>query len=94
MKKTIEVEYVGIEDIQEIMDDAFALMKLGHYVSAEFDSLFGKPVVRVRIMLGGWDKDKEYDYEYKFDVDDDEESVLMMNSCKNTIKNLLAEGDM
>ena len=33
MRKTIEVEYVGIEDVQEIMDDAFAKMKEDNYAN-------------------------------------------------------------
>ena len=30
MIKTVEIEYVGIEDIQEIIDDIYAVIKEGH----------------------------------------------------------------
>ena len=36
MRKTVEIEYVGIEDIQDIMDDVYALMREGHYVNVSF----------------------------------------------------------
>ena len=36
----VEVEYVGIEDLQDIMDDLFALQKLGHYASLEIRNLY------------------------------------------------------
>ena len=32
MIKTVEIEYVGIEDIQEIIDDIYAVIKEGHHV--------------------------------------------------------------
>ena len=30
MRKMVEIEYVGIEDVQEILDDARAVMSVGH----------------------------------------------------------------
>ena len=35
MKKIVEVEYVGIEDIQEIIESAYAVMREGHYVNVQ-----------------------------------------------------------
>ena len=92
MKKIVEVEYVGIEDVQEILDDACALMQFGHYVSVEVGNLCGTPKVEVKVMFDGWQSGKMYDYVYEFHMDEKESSLAMMNSCKNTLKNLLAEG--
>ena len=92
MRKTIEVEYVGIEDVQEIMDDAFALMKEGHYANVEVSNYRNDiALVRVHIMIGGFDSEKEYDYDYSFYTTDKHEDVEEMNACKSVMKNLLVE---
>ena len=93
MKKTVTVEYVGIEDVQDIIDDAYALMKEGHYVSVQIGSVSEMPLVSVGIMLGGFDVDKKRDYDFDFYMSDDEIDVNCMNECKNTLKNLLVEVD-
>lgn len=93
MKKTVEVEYVGIEDIQDIMDDVYALMREGHYVSIEMSNYYkDRERMRISIMLGGWDAIKGYDYEFEFYMSDREEDVSSMNKCKSILNNLLAEG--
>ena len=91
MKKTVEVEYVGIEDIQDIMDDVYALMRDGHYVGFEMLKISDNPRVSIVVMLGGWDSSRNYDYEYEFYVTDKEADVAEMNKCKTTLKNLLIE---
>ena len=91
MKKIIEVEYVGIEDIQEIMDDAYALMREGHYVTMSGSNRVEKLFVRIMIMLDGWNSDGMFDYDYTFYMTDSEEDVKIMNECKNTLNNLLSE---
>lgn len=91
MRKTIEVEYVGIEDIQEIMESAYALMREGHYVSVSFSNRVEKLFVSVMIMLDGWNSDGMFDYDYMFYMTDDEEDVRIMNECKSTLNNLLSE---
>ena len=91
MRKTIEVEYVGIEDIQEIMENAYALMREGHYVTVSVSNRVEKLFVSVMIMLDGWNSDGMFDYDYTFYMTDDEEDVRIMNECKNTLNNLLSE---
>ena len=91
MKKIIEVEYVGIEDIQEIMENAYALMREGHYVTVSVSNRVEKLFVSVMIMLDGWNSDGMFDYDYTFYMTDDEEDVRIMNECKNTLNNLLSE---
>ena len=93
MKKIIEVEYVGIEDVQEILDDTYAVSKhTKHYVSVSMSNgSTNAPLVHVLIMLDGFDKDGLYDYDYLFRINDDEISVTTMKNCKNTLRNLLAE---
>ena len=92
MRKTIEVEYVGIEDVQEIMDDAFAIMKEGHYANVEVSNYRNDiALVRVHIMIGGFDSEREYDYDYSFYTTDKHEDVEEMNACKSVMKNLLVE---
>lgn len=93
MRKTVEVEYVGIEDVQEIIDDAYALMKEGHYVSVSIGNVSEMTIVRVGIILGGFDAEKGRDYNFDFYMSDDEVDVRDMNECKNTLKNLLVEVD-
>ncbi len=92
MKKMVEVEYVGVEDIQEIMDDAFALMKEGHYANVEVSNYrTGEVLVRVRVMIGGFDTEREFDYCYSFFMTETESDVEEMNACKSIMKNLLVE---
>lgn len=88
----MEVEYVGIEDVQEIMDDAFAIMKEGHYANVEVSNYRNDiALVRVHIMIGGFDSEREYDYDYSFYTTDKYEDVEEMNACKSVMKNLLVE---
>lgn len=92
MKKTVEIEYVGIEDVQEILDDAYAVTKEGNYVSVEMASYDdGRAYVRCLIMLDGFDAGKPYDYCYTFVISDEQKHVDEMNRCKSILKNLLVE---
>lgn len=91
MKKTIEVEYVGIEDVQEIMDDAYAATKEGHFVNVSISNCSENVMVSVTIMLGGYEHGKELDYSFTFFITDREPDVKEMNECKNALKNLLVE---
>lgn len=91
MKKTIEIEYVGIEDLQEIMDDSYALMREGNYVSVELDNMFSETRVQVYVKLGGWEIEKDYDYKFVFRMTEKDTDVEEMNRCKAALKNLLVE---
>lgn len=91
MKKTIEVEYVGIEDVQEIMDDAYASIKEGHFVNVSISNCSENVMVSVIIMIGGYESGKETDYTFTFFITDREPDVKEMNECKNALKNLLVE---
>ena len=91
MRKTVEIEYVGIEDIQEITDDLYALMRDGHYASIDMSNVGDTVYVRVLIMLNGLDFDKEYDYQFAFYMTEDVDDLKAMNECKSILKNLLAE---
>ena len=91
MRKTVEIEYVGIEDIQEITDDLCALMRDGHYASIDMSNVGDTVYVRVLIMLNGLDFDKEYDYQFAFYMTEDVDDLKAMNECKSILKNLLAE---
>lgn len=91
MRKMVEIEYVGIEDVQEILDDARAVMSVGHYVNVSIANVRELALVSVGIILGGFDEKKGYDYSYTFYMSDEESEVALMNSCKNTLKNLLVE---
>ena len=91
MRKMVEIEYVGIEDVQEILDDARAVMGVGHYVNVSIGNVGELPLVSVRIILDGFVSDANYDYSYSFYMSDEESEVALMNSCKNTLKNLLVE---
>ena len=93
MRKTVEIEYVGIEDLQDIMDDLYALQQLGHYAKFEMRNLCCETRIEVNIMLNGWDRDAEYDYQFLFIMNDNENEVKCMNMCKSTLKNLLAQED-
>ena len=89
MKKVIEVEYVGIEDVHELIEDVAILIKCGHYASVQLNENCGKPYVNVYIMIGGCDKYKRYDYDYSFRFGDNPNDIKQMNECKSTINNLL-----
>lgn len=89
MIKTVEVEYVGIEDVQELMNDVLALISDGHYASIELQVISGRPCVSVYILLGGFDINREYDHSFSFYMGDDPEDVKAMNECKSTFNNLL-----
>ena len=91
MIKTVEIEYVGIEDIQEITDDIYAVIKEGHYASIDIGSVGDEVYVKVLIMLNGLDFDKEYDYQFEFYMTEDVDDLKAMNECKSILKNLLAE---
>ena len=94
MRKTVEIEYVGIKDLQDIMDDLYALQQLGHYASLEMRNLCCETRIEVNIMLNGWDRNKEkFDYHFIFLMNDKENEVNCMNMCKSTLKNLLAQED-
>ena len=90
MKKTVEIECVGIQDIQEIIEDAAAVMQLGNYVGVKLSNREGICEVLVYIMLGKWDSVRQFDYIYIFLATDSPYDVAEMNRCKNTLKNLLA----
>ena len=94
MKKVIEVENVGIEDIHELIEDVNVLIKCGHYASIQFNENCGKPYVHVYIMIGGFDEEKSYDYDYSFRFGDNPNDIKQMNECKGTINNLLTEEEV
>ena len=54
MRKMVEIEYVGIEDVQEILDDARAVMSVGHYVNVSIGNVGELPLVTVNIILDGF----------------------------------------
>lgn len=90
MKKTVEVEYVGIEDVQEIMDDAYAISLAGNFVSTTMSNGGGgKPLVSISIMLGGWERDKDCDYNFSFFISDNERDVAEMKSCRKALWDLI-----
>ena len=90
MKKTVEIEYVGIEDVQDIMDDAYALMKCGRYVGFEMSNL-SSPKISVQVWLGGWEVGKNMDYGFEFSMSDDAKDVEEMNRCQFVLRSLLEE---
>ena len=89
MKKMVEVEYVDIEDIHELIEDVNVLIKCGHYASVQLNENCGKPYVHVYIMIGGFNEEKNYDYDYSFRFGDNPNDIKQMNECKSTINNLL-----
>ena len=91
MKKTIEVEYVGIEDVQEIMDDAYAATKEGHFVNVSFSNCSDIVMISVTVMIGGYESGKNLDYSFTVFITDRDPDVKEMNECKNVLKNLLVE---
>ena len=91
MKKMIEIEYVGIKDVQEILEYAKAVMSRGHYINVSIGNVGELPLVSVNIILDGFVSSANYDYSYSFYMSDEESEVALMNSCKSTLKNLLVE---
>lgn len=91
MKKTIEIEYVGFEDVQQILEYSRAVMSRGHYVDFSITNAEGIPLVCVKIMIDGFVYSVKYDYSYEFYMSDKENDVDTMNKCKYTLKNLLIQ---
>lgn len=89
MKKTIEIEYVGIEDVWQILEYSRAVMSRGHYIIFSINNIEGLPLVSVKIMLGGFVDSGNYDYSYAFYITDKENDFITMNNCKSMLKNLL-----
>ena len=94
MKKMVEVEYVDIEDIHELIEDVAVLIECGHYASLQLNENCGQPYVNVYIMIGGFDKYRNYDYHYSFGFGDNPNDIKQMNECKGTINNLLTEEEV
>ena len=94
MKKVIEDEYDGIEDIHELIEDVAVLIKCGHYASLQLNENCGQPYVNVYIMIDGFDKYRNYDYHYSFGFGDNPNDIKQMNECKGTINNLLTEEEV
>ena len=89
MKKTIDFEYVGIEDVWQILEYSRAVMSRGHYVNFSISNAEGIPLVCVKIMLDGFVDSGKYDYSYEFYISDKENDVTTMNNCKSMLRNLL-----
>lgn len=89
MKKTIEIEYIGIEDVWQILEYSRAVMSRGHYVRFSINNTEGIPLVCVKIMLDGFVDSGNYDYSYEFYMSDKENDVDTMNKCKSMLRNLL-----
>ena len=91
MIKTVEIEYVGIEDIQEITDDIYAVIKEGHHVYFNMMSSGNITYIDISIMLHGFNPDKSYDFKFQFAMTDNVDDVKIMNDCKSVLNNLLVE---
>ena len=89
MKKTIEIEYIGIEDVWQILEYSRAVMSRRHYVNFSINNAEGIPIVCVKIMLDGFVDSGNYDYSYEFYMSDKENDVDTMNKCKSMLRNLL-----
>lgn len=89
MKKTIEIEYIGIEDVWQILEYSRAVMSRGHYVNFSIHNTESIPLVCVKIMLDGFVDSGNYDYSYEFYMSDKENDVDTMNKCKSMLRNLL-----
>ena len=87
----VQIEYVGIEDVQEILDDARAVMSVGHYVNVSIANVGALPLVSVNIILDGFVSSASYDYSYTFYMSDDEDEVAIMNDCKKELIKLIDE---
>ena len=89
MKKTIEIEYIGIEDVWQILEYSRAVMSRGHYINFSISNIEGIPLICVKIMLDGFVDSGNYDYSYMFYMTDKENDVAVMNKCKSMLRNLL-----
>lgn len=89
MKKTIDIEYVGIEDVWQILEYSRAVMSRGHYVNFSIHNIEGIPLVCVKIMLDGFVDGGNYHYSYEFYMSDKENDVSEMNKCKSMLRDLL-----
>ena len=89
MKKMIEIEYLGIEDVWQILEYSRAVMSRRHYVNFSINNAEGIQLVCVKIMLDGFIDGGNYDYSYMFYITDKENDVTVMNKCKSTLRNLL-----
>ena len=89
MKKMIEIEYIGIEDVWQILEYSRAVMSRGHYINFSINNAEGIPLVCVKIMLDGFADSGNYDYSYEFYISDKENDVDTMNKCKSMLRNLL-----
>ena len=91
MIKTVDIEYVGIEDIQEIIDDIYAVIKEGHHATFHMMPVTNAIYIDVNIMIGGFDVNKDYNYKFTFAITDKDEDINAMNDCKSVLNNLLEE---
>ena len=91
MKKMIEIEYVGIKDVQEILKYAKAVMSRGHYINVSIGNVGELPLVTVNIILDGFVSSAKYDYSYSFYMSDVESEVAIMNDCKKKLIKLIDE---
>ena len=91
MRKTIEIEYVGVEDIQEIIDDIYAVIKEGHHATFHMMPVINVIYIDVNIMIGVFDVNKDFDYKFTFAITDKDEDINAMNDCKRVLKSLLLE---
>lgn len=89
MKKMIEIEYIGIEDVWQILEYSRAVMSRGHYVNFSISNPEGIPLVCVKIILNKFINNRNYDYSYEFYMSDKENDVAVMNKCKSMLRNLL-----
>lgn len=89
MKKIVEIEYVGVEDLQDMLDDVYAIQQRGHYVEFNFANFCEKPKINIKIWLGGWSVEKDNDYNFEIYLTDTVVDVRRMDECKSTLKNLL-----
>lgn len=91
MIKTVDIEYVGIEDIQEIIDDIYAVIKEGNHATFHMMPVTNAIYIDINIMIGGFDINKDYDYKFTFAITDKDEDINAMNDCKIVLKRLLME---
>lgn len=91
MIKTVDIEYVGIEDIQEIIDDIYAVIKEGNHATFHMMPVANAIYIDVNIMIGGFNVNKDYDYKFTFAITDKDEDINAMNDCKSVLNNLLEE---
>lgn len=89
MKKTIEIEYVGFEDVWQILEYSRAVMSRGHYVNFSISNPEGIPLICVKIMLDGFVDSGNYDYSYKFYMTDKVNDFTTMNKFKSILRDLL-----